>query len=292
MFRELEPNPTPPAEGEASNATGNLAPETRHRDDHLPHLDDLPPGAPLPQGGFTFGFRRPPTGTPPLHANPAAQADKRPMSFSENEQESKRQAIASDSVHVYHSCVKLADGRLALTCDIGARGNACGDEWATEAQKVASEAGARCEFTQRKSPLHIEGVGKTVERCDTDVEVLGAIPLKDGSRAMKSVYTAPVIPNSSVPALLGRESLTALRAVIDCATKQVHFLTEDNPTFTPPSDARTVQAELSPSGHMLIPFAEYHLLASPSTPATVLPVVETNASSSSSKPSTDSPPIR
>ena len=57
MFRELEPNPTPPAEGEASNATGNLAPDTRHRDDHLPHLDDLPPGAPLPQGGFTFGFR-------------------------------------------------------------------------------------------------------------------------------------------------------------------------------------------------------------------------------------------
>ena len=154
--------------------------------------------------------------------------------------------------------VKLADGRLALTADIGSKANACGDRWAKEALRVARENGHPGEFKKRNTTLHLEGVGHGSQVCDHDVFVPGVMPTTDGN-GFRCVYQGPVIPDSDVPALFGLEPMSKLNTIIDCKTKRLHFLPSGDGTWERhlPPGTRTVQGELSPTGHLMLPFAEY-----------------------------------
>ena len=110
--------------------------------------------------------------------------------------------------------------------------------------------------------MYIEGVGRGKEVCTEDISIVGAIPLDDGTTAMKVRYSAPIIPDSTIPALLGMESLRNMRAVIDCATLKVYFPGRGEQHIEMPPGTRTVQGEMSPSGHLLLPFDDYAKLRS------------------------------
>ena len=166
---------------------------------------------------------------------------------------------SAEVVHsVYHMNVKLADGRLALTADIGSKANACGERWAKEAVKIAREHGERGEIKKRNVTLRLEGVGHGSQLCEDDVIVTGAIPTVDGN-GFKCQFQGPIIPDSDVPALFGLEPMSNLNTVIDCRSKKLHFLPTGDGKWERelPPGTRTVQGELSPTGHLMIPFAEY-----------------------------------
>lgn len=66
--------------------------------------------------------------------------------------------------------------------------------------------------------ISIEGVGTNPDRCEEAIRVPWHIV--DGESA---TFEAPVIPNSSVPALFGMRSLAAKRAVVDVSAKTLTF---------------------------------------------------------------------
>ena len=137
-------------------------------------------------------------------------------------------------------------------------------------------------------------MGQGVQTCTEDVSFQGAVPLKDQDRAVPVRYIGPTIPKSSVPGLLGLETLIKMGAVLDCRNMEMHFLKPED-TLVLPETAITVQSELSPSGHMMLPFSEYHKVKqrvqfTATEPTTVLATEVTAApvpssSSSSSQPS-------
>ena len=77
---------------------------------------------------------------------------------------------------------------------------------------------------------------------------------------MKWNFVAPVIPNSTIPALLGLSALKEMRTLIDCRTMELHFCGPDDRPLQLPSGTQTVQTEISATGHMLMPFAAYERL--------------------------------
>ena len=53
-----------------------------------------------------------------------------------------------------------------------------------------------------------------------------------------------------------------MKALINCATNEIHFLGPDNTRpLDLPEGTVTLQAELSKSGHMMIPFGEFKELS-------------------------------
>jgi hypothetical protein len=167
-----------------------------------------------------------------------------------------------ERMSVMHADVRLSDGRLALCADIGSKGNVCGQDWADKAIALCHEHGMPGQYKDRARPLDVEGVGDGAQRCTQDVSVAGAIPTKGDRPALRVIYHAPVIPNSQIPALLGLETLSKMKALINCATHEIHFLgPDDSKSLDLPEGTVTLQAELSKSGHMMIPFGEFKQLS-------------------------------
>jgi hypothetical protein len=160
-----------------------------------------------------------------------------------------------DTVEAFHSSVRLSDGRMALVADIGSKGNLAGEEWATQMSEIAAQHGYKTTKVKRARPLTITGVGKGDEcaqenwsiPCSLDSDI-GAFPCQ---------FNTPVVPNSGLPALLGLQSLKHFRAVIDCESFEIYFPGPGKHKHQLTPGTRTVKAEYSPSGHMLIPCDEF-----------------------------------
>ena len=98
----------------------------------------------------------------------------------------------------------------------------------------------------------VEGVGAGSQACRLFCRVPLQLENGDGGH-----YHAPIIPNYSVPALLGLKALTKNRAVLDCFNFQLHFVGPGEIEMKLPLGSRTHKLELSESGHLLLPVASW-----------------------------------
>ena len=112
-------------------------------------------------------------------------------------------------------------------------------------------------------------------------------------------FTAPIIPESAVPGLLGLKSMMNHRVVLDLVNKRMIMCGPGQCEIKPPPGSEVYQLEQAPSGHLLLPISDYDALqkyratrdrleAQPDPIS--LPVLSGTSSSSSSVPPVASTP--
>ena len=149
-------------------------------------------------------------------------------------------------------------GKTAVLVDVGAVGNLAGSEWARELATKALKTGRKPREEQRTRGLKVAGVGTGSQTCQYDVHLPCAIPLADGG-VLKCTFTTPTVPNSTLPALLGLQSLKNSRAIIDTNDSKVYFLGPGDYDLMKglPPGTKQIQCEHAPSGHMMMPVDSY-----------------------------------
>ena len=126
----------------------------------------------------------------------------------------------SSRLEAFHTRVRLSGEREGLLVDLGAHDNLTGSEWVerVNAWLKKHHPSESIQTSKLGRTISIEGVGTNPDRCENAVRV--PLHMADGESA---TFDAPVIPNSSVPALLGMRSLAAKRAVVDVSAKTLTF---------------------------------------------------------------------
>jgi hypothetical protein len=81
-------------------------------------------------------------------------------------------------------------------------------------------------------------------------------------------YRAPTIANSDLPALLGLESLTTMRSIIDVSARVMYVPGHLPVVITPAADTKVIRLETAMSGHLLIPCDEWPRENTGRTPST------------------------
>ena len=78
----------------------------------------------------------------------------------------------------------------------------------------------------------------------------------------KGTFDTPVVPKSMLPALLGLDSTRRCRGIIDTVSLVLHLCGpgEFDLLKALPPGTESIQCVLSPSGHMMIPCAEFGAL--------------------------------
>ena len=165
-----------------------------------------------------------------------------------------------DLVRVFLERARLPGAPPALLVDCGSKGNLTGDEWAISVAREALANGKSPQSHDRATPLNVMGVGKQGQTCFRDCELPVAMSrTRNGKTEVHSgTFRAPVIPNSSVPGLLGLGSLIKNRAILDLNTMQLHFCGSGNARIILPANSDSFQLELSPSGHLMLPCCEFN----------------------------------
>ena len=103
----------------------------------------------------------------------------------------------------------------------------------------------------------VGGVGHGVQTCL--VEHVIPIRMRGG---FSSCYRAPVVPNSSLPALLGNKSLMRNRALFDVRSGRLWFCGPGDVTIRVPPGTAGFQCKLSKSGHWMLPISHFDQVAS------------------------------
>jgi hypothetical protein len=98
-----------------------------------------------------------------------------------------------------------------------------------------------------------------------------AMVSSDGN-AIPGSFTTPIIGNSSLPGLLGLNSLTNQNAVLDLSKMQLHMCGNSGCEITPGTGSHTFNLEISPSGHLILPCCEYEQLDSQTKPLRTEPM--------------------
>ena len=156
-------------------------------------------------------------------------------------------------LEAFHTRVRLSGNREGLLVDLGAHDNLTGSEWVERVGAWLSKhhPKERVQTSKLGRTISIEGVGTNPDRCENAVRV--PLHMADGESA---TFDAPVIPNSSVPALLGMRSLAAKRAVVDVSAKTLTFPGPGQVQMILPPGSRTYNLEVTPTGHLLLPVTE------------------------------------
>ena len=147
-------------------------------------------------------------------------------------------------------------GGEALLVDPGSPGNLAGDEWSDRMAEVARSAGFPAPTrTPLEKVLEVGGVGSGSQQATHSHRHHLALP---GGQA--ATYEAPVLPNSSVPALLGRQTLREQRAVIDCFNNRMYRIGPGGYSLQLSPGSSQFQLEESHAGHLMLPCDLYHEL--------------------------------
>lgn len=162
----------------------------------------------------------------------------------------------ANSFHV--NTHRTESGQLGLLVDPGSYGNLVGEHWIQDATRVAGENGYQTSKAAR-APLEVGGVGKGTQRCTQEITVPAALRSSDGSMT-KASFSAPMIPSSTCPALLGLKSLVEHRAVLDLSEQRLILLPKDTPIEAPPG-SEVYALEKSSTGHLLLPIDDFRSLA-------------------------------
>ena len=161
----------------------------------------------------------------------------------------------------YHSNTRLTTGEMGLLVDPGAHGNLMGSEWAADMRKLVREQGLDCAVSPMNPPLEVQGVGDKAQTCrQATMFPIATVSVqeKDGSGATSlDSYTAPEIPGSAVPALLGLQTLRAHNAVLECGAGILHMCGPGPLRLQLPPGSKSYQLEEAPSGHLILPCSRY-----------------------------------
>ena len=95
--------------------------------------------------------------------------------------------------------------------------------------------------------------------CERDGVVPVSTKDEQGERSL-GTFEAPLTPGD-MPALTGRVSLERQRTILDCITHKVYFLGpgdyQDRLEESTPPGTRIFQGEIAPSGHWMLPCADF-----------------------------------
>ena len=95
--------------------------------------------------------------------------------------------------------------------------------------------------------MSLEGVGKSSQ---TAVNA-SLVPIGVGGQC--GTYTAPVIPGSDLPPLLGLKSLERKLAILDMGNRKLHFPRPGGVHIHLSPGSISLDLEKSPSGHLILP---------------------------------------
>ena len=162
----------------------------------------------------------------------------------------------------WHTRTRLGPKREGLLVDPGAHDNLTGSKWAERQERLALEAGVSTQYRPMREVLNVEGVGNGRQQCAQFGRFPIALPAQERESAgIPAVYTARIVPDPDIPALLGLRSLRQLRALLDIVNNRIHFLGPGDATIQLPPGTRTYNLEESESGHLMLPVSEFQQLA-------------------------------
>ena len=101
-------------------------------------------------------------------------------------------------------------------------------------------------------PLAVQGVGHGAPIADHKAVV--PLALENGGLA---TYTAPFLPGSEIPALLGLESMEEKRTVLDLVNRKMYLMGPGEFTIQAPPGSHCLQLYKADSGHLMLPVTEY-----------------------------------
>jgi len=151
----------------------------------------------------------------------------------------------------FHARTRLGDNREGLLVDVGAIGNLVGSEWVERQTRLAANHGLSVSFSEMERPLVVEGVGKSSQSTNTQATI--PIATSQGS----AIYTAPVIPQSGLPALLGLESIESKGGLLDTKMRKLVFPGPGGLEIRCSPNTVIYDLEKAPSGHLLLPVSEF-----------------------------------
>ena len=145
----------------------------------------------------------------------------------------------------------------ALLVDPGSPGNLTGDEWGNRMAESQRKAGlpppSQALLDQA---LDVGGVGSGSQRATHAHRY--QLALQGGEHA---TYEAPVLPNSSVPALLGRKTLRDQRVLLDCFNNRMYRIGPGGYSLQLSPGSAQYHLEESHAGHLMLPCDAFDELA-------------------------------
>ena len=147
----------------------------------------------------------------------------------------------------YHLRTRI-QGIVGLLVDPGAHDNLVGDRTLAA---MADQSGEQPVTRPLQQPMAVEGVGKASQTATEAGRVLVGVAGHMGS------YTAPVIPNSDLPPLLGMRTLEGRKAILDIGSKKLIFPGPGGVHMQLSPGSLVFPLEKSPSGHLILPITSF-----------------------------------
>jgi hypothetical protein len=179
-------------------------------------------------------------------------------------------AVAS----VFHSEVRLS-GKEGLLIDTGAVENITGMDFVDRIKKLVKNHGQGVLIKPLETSISVGGIGQGDDSCENSVTLPAC--LADGH---VGTYTAPVINNRQIPALLGLESMTRQRAIIDTHNNIMICAGQGGYKLNLSPGSKTYKLEKSKTGHLFLPITEWQKFSSRSSSSNAHPIPVNNMSSS------------
>ena len=160
--------------------------------------------------------------------------------------------------HLDHSLTYLGNAKEeleeeSLLVDPGAHDNLCGSEFVNRMQRILDKYGLTTTEQRLTKAALVGGVGHGVQTCL--VEHVIPIRMRGG---FSSCYRAPMVPNSSLPALLGNKSLMRNRALFDIRSGRLWFCGPGDVVIRVPPGTAGFQCKLAKSGHWMLPISHFN----------------------------------
>ena len=163
----------------------------------------------------------------------------------------------------YHLRTRLEGNRVGLLVDPGAHDNLVGSH---TAERMSEQTGIPNVPLRMSKRLQVEGVGKSAQTAETASRVALRLSDMDGQQ-VSGTFTAPVIPDSSLPPLLGLRSLRNMGAVIDTRQQVMILPGPAGLKIECSPGTRSFKLEMSPSGHLILPVDQVENTVTPARPS-------------------------
>ena len=157
--------------------------------------------------------------------------------------------MKSTTEGTYHLRTRLRSGAVGLLVDPGAHDNLIGE---LTAQQMCQELNTELEHRTLDKPLPVEGVGKSAQVANKSACVSMSVRSALG-QVNDATYTAPIIPDSMLPPLLGNKTLRKMQVILDCGSGKMIIPGPGGIEVKMSPGSHVYELELSNSGHWILP---------------------------------------
>ena len=164
-------------------------------------------------------------------------------------------SLTMDDFRAFHSKTRI-QGRVGLLVDPGAHDNLGGSRTVEELSRQVHAAERRRKLTQ---PLEVSGVGRDSQQALESVTLPCSFQKfsdrKEKDTLVEGSFTCPVIPESSLPLLLGLKSLRSKQAVLDMDQQRPKLIIPGpgGIHYNHSPGTQVYELETSESGHLILP---------------------------------------